>query len=145
LYCFAIKNYAKIGDTSIFIEILKIWVLWRGERTDMIHPNIFSFFAETQVNDVSFAHSLFAVAIFLSIFGFCGYMIVRFCKRGSFARNYVPRDETKKSKILDNKFLYGRKYITLVECCGKCSLILVNRDNAVKLSEREVDKKEVDR
>jgi len=49
-------------------------------------------------------------------------MIVHLCKRGSFTG----------------------KYITLVECWSKCLLILVNRDDAVKLSEWEADKNEVD-
>ncbi|MDR3274276.1 MAG: flagellar biosynthetic protein FliO [Puniceicoccales bacterium] len=111
----------------------------------MTCPNIFSFFAEARANDISFVNSLFMVVVFLSILGFCGYMIVRFCKRGSFVGNHTTGDGTKKIKILDNKFLYGRKYITLVECCGKRLLILVNRDDAVKLSEWEVGKNEADR
>jgi flagellar biogenesis protein FliO len=111
----------------------------------MVCLKIFPFLAETQVNDVSFMQSLCTVVIFLSIFGACSYLIVHFCKRGGFARNYSPTDETKKIKILDNKFLYGRKYLTLVECCDKRLLILVNREDAVKLSEWEIVANETDR
>ncbi|MDR0680011.1 MAG: flagellar biosynthetic protein FliO [Puniceicoccales bacterium] len=97
------------------------------------------------MNNVSFTQSLCTIVIFLSIFGACGYLIVRFCKRGSFVRNRYPTDETKKIKILDNKFLYGRKYLTLVECCDKRLLILVNREDVVKLSEWEIGANETDR
>ncbi|MDR1256053.1 MAG: flagellar biosynthetic protein FliO [Puniceicoccales bacterium] len=111
----------------------------------MPSSNIFQIFAEAQVSDASFVQSLLTVVIFLSILAAGGYIIVRFCKYGGFTRDCSAVDETKKIRILDNKILYGRKYITLVECAGKRLLILVNRDNAVKLSEWEIGANEVDR
>jgi flagellar biogenesis protein FliO len=107
--------------------------------------NVWSFFAEILGSDAPFAHSLFTVLIFLSVLGFGGYVVIRFCRRGGFSKTCAAVDESKRIKILDNKFLYGRKYITLVECCGRRLLILVNRDDAVKLGEWEAGIDEVDR
>jgi hypothetical protein len=107
--------------------------------------NVWSFFAEISGSNMSFVHSLFTVLIFLSILSLVGYIIIRFCRRGGFGNSYIAVDESKKIKILDNKFLYGRKYITLIECCGRRLLILVNRDDAVKLGEWETGANEADR
>jgi flagellar biogenesis protein FliO len=107
--------------------------------------NVWSFFAEISGNDASFVHSLLTVLIFLFILGFGGYMVIRFCRRGGFTKTCAAADESKRIRILDNKFLYGRKYITLIECCGRRLLILVNRDDAVKLGEWEAGANETDR
>jgi hypothetical protein len=115
------------------------------ECVNAMYLNALQIFAEVQNGEVPFVHSLFTVLVFLSILGFCGYTVVRFCRRGGFTGTRVAADETRRITIIDNKFLYGRKYITLVECCGKRLLILVSRDDAVKLTEWEVSAGEIDR
>jgi flagellar biogenesis protein FliO len=105
---------------------------------------VFSFFANAQCSDGSFVSSMCVIFLFLSVLCFCGYGIVQFCKRGGFVKNH-PVDGDKTIKILDGKFLYGRKCVTLIECCGRLLLVLVTRDDAVKLSEWEIGKNEVDR
>lgn len=108
---------------------------------------ILIFFGNTQNVHENFMQSLINVLIFLSVFAFLGYCIVHFYKWGSFIKRdgSVKKIEDNKINILDNKFLYGRKYITLVECCGRKMLIIINKDDVVKLSEWDSKQDEIDR
>jgi flagellar biogenesis protein FliO len=110
----------------------------------MIFPKICLFFADVQCGDGSFLASMCTVLLFLSLLCFCGYGIVQFCKRGGIVKNSAVAG-SRAIRILDNKFLYGRKYISLVECQGRSLLILVTRDGAVKLSEWKIDGDEINR
>jgi flagellar biogenesis protein FliO len=110
----------------------------------MGNPDVCLLLADVQCGSGSFAASVCTVLVFLSILCFCGYGIVQFCKRGGFVK-IRPMDGNRVIKILDSKFLYGRKYIALVECCSKLLLLLVTRDDAVKLSEWKIGEDEVDR
>jgi flagellar biogenesis protein FliO len=111
----------------------------------IVNPGVLLSLADVQCGDGTFLSSLCTVLIFLSVLSIGGYIIVQLCKSGGFIRKNAANSGERSIRILDNKFLYGRKYITLIECCDKRLLLLVTRDDAVKLSEWEIKADEGDR
>ncbi len=109
--------------------------------------SLLNFLNVEQCTNNDFLHSVMVVLLFLTTFSLIGFLVVKICKRGNCIKHFAKKNLKKDDqiRILDVKFLYGKRCLYFVSCCKKKILFFVDQEHSCKLGEWKELENEINR